>query len=234
MTEDKAEAAAQRASKPGKDINSSWKSRFIIRAKHESSFTDWCISLFTMVLAAASIYQFIILNGQLDVMRKEQRAWMYPRNNGIQVEVGKPLVVGVTWQNTGRTPAKNVSGVFRAEILAYGITPTFDLSDSNLTTRFESKMTLPGGPPMPFGLTSRALIPETQVTSAQDLTQEIVEKYYSNQVWVAAYGKVTYDDIFNVRHWISICNAEFFIRKDIMYSSPIGNEACAAYNNADE
>jgi len=51
-----------------------WK-RFRDWAKQNSSFTDWCIALFTLVLAVAAVYQFIIMGGQLDEMRKDQRPW---------------------------------------------------------------------------------------------------------------------------------------------------------------
>ncbi len=41
-----------------------------------SSFTDWCIAAFTLVLAIASIYQFVIMDGQLGMMQTDQRAWL--------------------------------------------------------------------------------------------------------------------------------------------------------------
>lgn len=45
-----------------------------------SSLTDWLLAIFTGALVAAAIYQFIIMGGQLDVMRKDLRAWICSRS----------------------------------------------------------------------------------------------------------------------------------------------------------
>ena len=76
--------------------------RFSERIK-SSSLTDWLLTLFTAVLAAAAIYQFIIMGGQLDTMRKDQRAWVSIIQKGpIVLNVGVTPSEVVTISNTGK------------------------------------------------------------------------------------------------------------------------------------
>src|ERR1035441_861988 len=41
-----------------------------------SSFTDWCLAVFTLALTITAIYQFRITNRQLNVMQIDERAWV--------------------------------------------------------------------------------------------------------------------------------------------------------------
>lgn len=68
---------------------SSWN-QVVEWAKEGKTFTDWCVAVFTFVLAAAAIYQFTVMNGQLDTMRKDQRPWIdftfASNTNALQVD----------------------------------------------------------------------------------------------------------------------------------------------------
>ena len=102
--------------------------RFSERIK-SSSLTDWLLTLFTAVLAAAAIYQFIIMGGQLDTMRKDQRAWVSIIQKGpIVLNVGVTPSEVVTISNTGKTPAKHVAAHFYVEIVPNGKAPHFEES----------------------------------------------------------------------------------------------------------
>jgi hypothetical protein len=46
----------------------------------KGTFTDWSIAIFTVVLGCVAIYQYNAMNGQLSVMRNDQRAWLKVRN----------------------------------------------------------------------------------------------------------------------------------------------------------
>jgi hypothetical protein len=70
-----ADASIQHATSPNLSDASRWK-RFKEWVERESSFTDWCITAFTLALAITGIYQYNVINRQLDAMRKDQRAWV--------------------------------------------------------------------------------------------------------------------------------------------------------------
>src|ERR1700720_3338851 len=75
MTTNKAETTTERTKKSANSKNPSQWERFKEWASRDKSFTDWCLALFTLALACAAIYQFIIMSNQLDDMRKDQRPW---------------------------------------------------------------------------------------------------------------------------------------------------------------
>src|ERR1022692_249546 len=45
-------------------------------AAKRSTVTDWLLSGFTFVLAVVGTYQFVVVNGQLAIMRRDQRPWI--------------------------------------------------------------------------------------------------------------------------------------------------------------
>ena len=49
-----------------------WVGRFIGWVLTSSSFTDWCITAFTLVLAVVGIYQYCVMSGQLKSMQCQQ------------------------------------------------------------------------------------------------------------------------------------------------------------------
>ena len=78
--------------------------RFKEWTKKDKTFTDWCVAAFTAVLAVAAIYQFIVMGGQLDTMRKDQRPWMDLTftTNSNALQVGYPITAAAHMVNGGR------------------------------------------------------------------------------------------------------------------------------------
>jgi hypothetical protein len=94
-----------------------------------SSPTDWLIAIFTFPLVLVAIYQYIILDGQLDVMRKDQRAWVSIGGNRNVTFTVDPMLtthIPLTITNTGKTPAINVRADIYVEIVPNGAEPHFE------------------------------------------------------------------------------------------------------------
>jgi hypothetical protein len=72
------------------------RGRFFEWIKENSSFTDWCIALFTDVLAGAAIYQFLNMNGQLDDMRKDRRPWITISFKAGDLQPNNPISLALT------------------------------------------------------------------------------------------------------------------------------------------
>ena len=72
-----------------------------------SSVTDWCIAAFTLALVVTSAYQNSSMQGQLNVMKDDQRPWVGIKDIGP----GSPLIANVPFsiwidlRNFGKSPA---------------------------------------------------------------------------------------------------------------------------------
>jgi hypothetical protein len=77
--------------------------------KSSSSFTDWCIVVFTLALVVVGIRQFIIMggqlrsmDGQLDVMRKDQRPLVKLTCEDFTTVVNSPISCNLHITNPGK------------------------------------------------------------------------------------------------------------------------------------
>jgi hypothetical protein len=95
-------------------------------ARKTATATIW-IAVFSFLLAGAASYQFIILNSQLNVMRKDQRAWISITVPKIKLSVDDPRlhIRSIKVTNTGKTPAKNIVADFFVEVVSNGSQPHF-------------------------------------------------------------------------------------------------------------
>src|ERR1035441_9152436 len=91
-----------------------------------SSITDWCLAVFTLALVAVAIYQYIILRGQLDVMQKDQRAWLAVGGDKDATFDPSTLHCPLAITDTGKTPALDVTADFYVEIVPNGYEPHFE------------------------------------------------------------------------------------------------------------
>ena len=123
-----------------------------------------------------------------DAMRLEQRAWI--SINKILCKKGdnfSPFRVEIKLGNTGRTPAKRVAAKTEIILEAAGKIPIFTFID-------------------PEGSGQTLIFPngEQQTYVSADLHANASNIANGKKIiWV--YGKVTYQDISNVAHWIKFC-----------------------------
>jgi hypothetical protein len=228
MPENEAKPAAESAKKPSHNKNPSHWQRFKEYAKRNTSFTDWCIAAFTLVLATAAIYQFIIMRGQLDQMRKEQRAWLTveQKSSGTTLALNGAASTSVILKNTGKTPGKRIIGNFFLEIVRNGDSPHFegdvmhtvsvmgsfspDTSQDVAVVRRRHKR---GGGP----------------NDAEDdpFTSEEMTALQDGKAWIAVHGIVGYDDVFS-RHWTKFC-----VWSDAKPGDYL-SRSCTMYNDTDD
>jgi hypothetical protein len=197
------EITAKRANETTERKKLSRWQRFKEYAK-TSSITDWCIASFTVVLAAAAIYQFIIMGGQLDVMRKDQRAWIaVAQKSGITIGVNIAPTVSLGFTNTGKTPATNIAGNFYVEVVPNGQNPQFEATTMHTTV--VQGVILPNAPQEIQASRRRLAADTTDQGESDPLTNVEKSALDDGKAWIAVHGTVSYRDIFHVRHWIKFC-----------------------------
>jgi hypothetical protein len=156
-----------------------------------SSITDWLLILFTAVIAGATIYQFIILGGQLDVMRKDQRPWIRVRVEVQPLPVVSPIMTGTGHvRNSGKTPAKNPHAYFFFEKIQNGTEPRLD----KLKADVES--------------TTGVLFPDEPYDvplTIYSLSATEFDEFNREKIFFVVYGRLTYTDFYNVEHWTKFC-----------------------------
>jgi hypothetical protein len=222
--------AAQPAGQEKKEPTMGFGGRFMELWK-QSSLTDRIIAIFTGVLAAAAIYQFIIMNGQLDVMRKDQRAWVkfeQAKEAGDQVTsqftTGEPLSFPVRFVNTGKTPANHVQVKVFVSLITAGTEPPLEDPDSGIIPWYIS-LSAQSGIIFPESDIKNVATRTTKDGGSFPLTEAEFNAIRDGTSYLAAWGTVTYDDVFQVPHWTKFC---YWIS-----SKSHKSERCSQYNSVD-
>jgi hypothetical protein len=227
MAENKTEPSTQRTANPQNDPNPSRWKRFAEWVKRESSFTDWCVAAFTCVLAFAAIYQFIIMGGQLDVMRKDQRAWIaIAQKSGTTIAVNTAPFTSISISNTGKTPATGMVGNFYVEVVPKGESPHFEAQIMHTT--MISNVVLPNAPQEVTVVRRMGVKPDEAADNP--ITENEKASLNDGKAWIAVHGIVWYDDIFHRdRHWIKFC-----FWSDLKPGGVYSSRGCAIYNSVDD
>jgi hypothetical protein len=78
-------------------------------------YSNLAVAAFTLMLAASAIYQFCIMDGQLDETRKDKQAWMTIGTSTTPLfHTGQqPVTVRIVEENFGKTPAGRPSVAVR-------------------------------------------------------------------------------------------------------------------------
>ena len=204
-----------------------------------SSFTDYCLAVFTFLLVVVAIKQIVITHHQLGVMQIEQRAWIEVRPQGsrdnpelsvfkVELIEGQPIVFPLKIFNTGKTPAKNFDLVVFVEVANNLRPPHLECVDGSNSCP-EGYWGFTGGivPPNPdidFPASRIGKSGEVWVASKAE-----VDAWNNGKSYIAAYGIVKYTDVFNVSHWTRFCfHAENLIGQATLTSS------CAQHNSEDD
>jgi hypothetical protein len=228
--QDKAAANADEESKTEHAESMRLRERLHVLAER-CSLTDWIIALFTFALAGSAIYQFIIMDGQLHVMQKDQRAWIIPAPIGPQLSLDKPLIALLQYTNTGKTIGKKFTSTMRIEIMNAADGPTVDYSNPLLNSWLEGNLVVPNTP-LQQRIDARRMATGTK-TEEIIFTQDLKEKYEEGLVWFSVEGIVTYNDIFGIRHWTQFCGVIASPPKDPFAPYLPGITKCAQYNDTD-
>jgi hypothetical protein len=198
-----------------------------------TTFADSLLILFTAALTGASLYQFLILRGQLDVMRKDQRAWVAAVTGVPETPpsgTGKLLRIPVEIKNTGKTSARDVKVEVIARIVKNGDDARCEYGNQVPGTSRGTKVFLPNAPRTFYGVILSA--PATEKTLAQPrvVSPDEIQQLIDGREFFVVYGRVSYRDIFNQQHWTHFCSWGGLGTKPAMFSSG----SCFAYNEIDD
>lgn len=200
-------------------------------AFNRSSLTDWLLVVFTFVLAAAAIYQFVIMNGQLDTMRKDQRAW-------VSLSAGDPQIARdpasgnatISWSlvltNTGKTLARHSSVEIVVDTVRNGESPTFAY-DSGITWQTDA-VVFPNTPVPIIG----KMLHKTKIKDHPEqtiLTPAEYQDLLDGTQYLVVYAKSSYLDIFRKEHWQHFCGFKSLSPRPINVTA----RDCTNYNDVD-
>jgi len=130
--------------------------------------------------------QLKVMQGQLDEMRRDERAWVAPFDKGIGISDTESayILFTVHFKNTGKTPALHVRSTI-------GITSSLD--------------SVPQTDPQPNSPPLSGIIPPDQIANSPTL--KILEQPFLKSSTCYVYGTVWYDDIFGNHHWTQFCDS---------------------------
>jgi hypothetical protein len=195
-----------------------------------TSVTDRLLTLFNGLLVAVNIYLVIIIGSQLNVMHKDEQAWIYPQVVGTTNQtVNTPIKIQFNFPNVGKTPAKHFEIISRIEILDASQEPTFDYSNKLLNNWFYAGLAVPNHP-VPGWVIAKRQVSGTQTTEEIAWTQTMLDEYNAGRLWLSAEGVLTYQDVFDVWHHVRFCYETF---NRMQPTIPPGERACIEYNDGD-
>jgi hypothetical protein len=170
-----------------------------------STLTNWCLVIFTGILAGAAIYQFIIMGSQLDTMRKDARPWIKIDFDPITFRVNSPIGSTVHIVDNGKTPAKAITVDVVVEKVNNGEEPKLDYHWPH--SRFTTGLLSPNTPrDAPFS----RLRASANGTATEDdiLTQSESDDFQHFKIFFVVYAITSYKDFFGIEHWTKLCVAE--------------------------
>jgi hypothetical protein len=198
-----------------------------------TTFADSLLILFTAALTGASLYQFLILRGQLDVMRKDQRAWVAAVTGVPETPssgTGRLLKIPIEIKNTGKTSARDVKVEVVARIVKNGDDPHCEYGNQVVGTSRATKVFLPNAPRTLYGVILSAPPNEKTPAQARVVSPDEIQQLTDGREFFIVYGRVSYRDIFNQQHWTHFCSWGSLSTKPAMFSSA----SCWAYNEIDD
>jgi hypothetical protein len=193
-----------------------------------SSTTDWLLVFFNSVLAVVTICQFVIIGNQLDVMRRDERAWITVKiksDTTIQ-----PIPSGkITITNVGKTPALHLDSVFWIEVIPNGQEPHFGGAVGMPNETFTAGAVIPQDP-VDFQLTRQKSNPSGGSLEDYALSDAEKKSLELGDAWLAIYGVARYQDVFGSSHWTQVCVWSSYLKAFHIYSA----RSCSDFNSVDE
>jgi hypothetical protein len=194
-----------------------------------SSLTDWLLAIFTAVLAAAAIYQFVITDAQLTEMRKDERPWVKLTFDGFVAQANAPIGGTFHIVNIGKTVAKNLLGSFTIEKVQNGEQPTLDFGRA--WNGMSSGALFPNDPAVQFLTKQQAVHHPSGDTYEPDiLNQADFDDFNNGKIFFVAYAYLPYSDFSHIQHWTKYCTFLLPAQK----TGTATARSCTDYNNVDD
>jgi hypothetical protein len=197
------------------------------------------MALFTVVIGGIGIIQASIYSSQLDEMRIDQRAWLGIKFVPAQPAPNSPFTWPLTFNNVGKTPAKNIRGMVIIRYLPV---------DSPIDLRTIEEMRAAGikqveTTPLWMAFRTGVLFPNDLITNQFTYAQGMVgkpqkntwdsalqDRYAKGEIYIEMNGRFDYDDAAGNAHWTQICNITTSPGQVIPLET---SKACVAHNSID-
>ena len=198
-------------------------------AARRSTVTDWLLAGFTFVLAVVAIYQFVVMSGQLAVMRdqvkvqrRDQRPWIKVQFKNHPLKPYSNDIGEVSFTNIGKTPALRIEVQHVNEFLSPDQSPTLDLT--GLISHVSTGTLFPGS-----GDEHKDTVQHSIGGKVGDFLPEEIDDYNSGKKYIVFYARVTYTDSTGADYWTQYCE----------FQSGIGGvmtptKKCTDYNSTDQ
>jgi hypothetical protein len=189
----------------------------------------------------------VFLAGQPIPAQSEVACGAGGTNIQITIAIEQPILMPIRIANTGKTAAQKVVGYAIVEVVKMGKEP--DIPDHPLTIPLPGLLGQPTTVPpnvRRYGLTAFAtslIYPgdcddslakrvraEGRTIAVYPLSKREFDSLREGGSYLAAYGRVTYIDVFGVSHWTQFCKS---IRADASGIRPTQSMACANYTAVD-
>lgn len=195
-------------------------------------FANQAVAAFTLVLAFCAMYQFIVMSGQLDSMRKDERAWVSVNAAATPRFVNDTVGnVTVFWDavatNTGKSPARHFAVEVVVDKVRNGVYPAFPYNRT--VTLSTAGLILPNG-----NVPIQALLGEPMTVNGQQVPIPLSPSEYQDILdgkdFLIVYGHSTYVDIFGKKHWQHFCGWSSPTTKAVQVTA----STCSNYNDVDD
>jgi hypothetical protein len=181
------------------------------------------LGLFTLVLVVVAGFQAWLVVQQLDVMRKDQRAWIIPTVKEKKIDDPTFDTRVITITNPGKTPAKDIkSDLFLEVIPNDGTIPRFGGGFSHLI--YTAGVVWPNAA-APDALEVWRLERGTKDTQRLPISDAEKTALKEGKAWIAVHGTIEYSDVFGQRHYVRFCDWESF-----MVTTYLSAKSCSDYN----
>jgi hypothetical protein len=199
--------------------------RELVRKLKDTLIAPKFLEAVAIVVGLAVLIVYIC---QLRVMQQQvklaERAWVgYVLPTSFPLEgATTPATLQVT--NFGKTPARQVEGDIIATALMKGEEPTFDFTIGHPHNRFYAGAVFPNSP-FPVTISVARYGDKPVAISPSDLRKGLE----SGQYFIIFYGRITYTDIFRIRHWTNFCTGS----GSAMQGEPDTLKKCIRYNDVE-
>jgi hypothetical protein len=200
-------------------IVTSWLKSYWHAPRQKSKWTEVAVVVLTLGIAIAAFWSAWMFQEQLEIakqqlvasrnstermIRFDQRAWIHIGVVNSQLVTNQPIDVPLVIGVIGKTPARKVNGDLVAQLIKPDEDPDFVYAPGHPRTHMPSFLILPN---TDIHLTLNVLrdVPGQKNPSVVLFDREIQAKIEMQELILIIHGRLTYEDIFGVSHWLKFC-----------------------------
>ena len=196
----------------------------------------WATAGITFLAFGAAAYYAYIAERQLSALnqqimradrnfRIEQRAWvgfsLVPGN--LTFTMNRPFLVPTLLVNSGKTPAKDVSGQIVVGVIGRGQPIDFSYAPGHAHYEISAGTVFPNGQ---FQESFEGIEHGANQAQAILIDKPLLNAILSSEKLVLVHGRITYWDVFGQRHWTTYCR--------IVSNPSLIPPDCMSYNRTDD